>query len=49
VPDPHDLFSVPAEPSKVAGDAVVGIVAPHFRYQLGGKLTILSCGGTASF
>ena len=35
VPDPRDLFSVPAKPSKVARDAVVGIVAPHFRYQLG--------------
>jgi hypothetical protein len=35
LPDPLNLVGVPIQPSSVAGYAVVGIVAPHLRYQLG--------------
>src|ERR1700686_2804535 len=36
LPNPHDLIGVPAYSSKVARYAVVGIVAPHHRAQIGG-------------
>src|SRR6516164_9172246 len=35
VPDPLDLIGVPAQSFDVARDAVVGIVAPHHRGQMG--------------
>src|ERR1700692_4568323 len=35
LPNPHDLIGVPAYSSKVARYAVVGIVAPHHRAQMG--------------
>src|SRR6266436_8743047 len=35
LPNPHDLLGVPAYSSKVARYAVVGIVAPHHRGQMG--------------
>src|SRR5271167_1964295 len=35
LPNPHDLIGVPAYSSKVARYAVVGIVAPHHRGQMG--------------
>src|SRR6202521_662142 len=35
LPDPLDLIGVPAYSSKVASYAVVGIVAPHHRSQMG--------------
>src|SRR4029077_14535178 len=35
VPDPLDLIGVPAQSSKVASYAVVGIVTPHHRGQMG--------------
>ena len=34
LPDPFDLMGVPAEASKVARYAVVGIMAPHLRVQM---------------
>jgi hypothetical protein len=38
LPDPRDLIGVPAYSSKVARYAVVGIVAPHHRDQMGAPL-----------
>src|SRR3954469_4350918 len=35
LPDPHDLPGVPAQPSTVASNAVIGVVAPHHRRQTG--------------
>ena len=35
MPDPLDLIGVPAQSSKVASYAVVGIVASHHRDQMG--------------
>src|ERR1700694_5915628 len=35
LPNPRDLIGVPAYSSKVARYAVVGIVAPHHRGQMG--------------
>src|SRR5262249_45626796 len=35
LPDPSNLIGVPAKSSNVARYAVIGIVASHFRYQLG--------------
>jgi hypothetical protein len=35
LPDPLNLIGVPAQSSKVASYAVVGIVAPHHRSQMG--------------
>src|SRR5262245_2694785 len=35
LPDPCDLMGLPAKSAKVARYAVVGIVAPHLRNQLG--------------
>src|SRR6516164_8390809 len=35
LPDPSDLMEVPAEPTNIASYAVVGVVAPHLRDQLG--------------
>ena len=35
LPDPDDLVGVPAQSFDIAGDAVVGIVAPHHHGQMG--------------
>src|SRR5579859_4345355 len=35
LPNPRDLMGVPAQTPKVARYAVVGIVAPHHRAQMG--------------
>ena len=35
LPDPHDLPGVPAQSPTIAAYAVVGIVAPHHRGQMG--------------
>ena len=35
LPDPHNLMGIPAHPSTVARHAIVGVMAPHHRRQVG--------------